>query len=69
MTMGYVVRVGGPLTSDVWHVALADPDLALLAAYEAAGPDAQYKDVRIIGGLGPDELDELGLLPGQVQKR
>jgi len=50
-------------------VALADPDLALLAAYEAAGPDAQYKDVRIIGGLGPDELDELGLLPGQVQKR
>ena len=66
MTMGYVVRVGGPLTSDVWHVALADPDLALLAAHEAAG---QYKDVRIIGGLGPDELDELGLLPGQVQKR
>jgi hypothetical protein len=68
MTMGYIVRVGGPLASDVWHVALADPDRALQAARDAAGPDAQYKEVRILGGLGPGELDQLGLLPGQIHK-
>lgn len=68
MTMGYVVRVGGLLAFDVWHVALADPTVAIQAARDAAGPDAQYKEVRVVGGLGPHDLEQLGLLPGQIQK-
>ena len=69
MTRGYVVRIGGSLASDVWDVALADPNVALQAARHAAGPNAAYQEVRIIGGLNPGELDQLGLVPGQVQKR
>ena len=66
MTRGYVVRIGAlcPL-KNVWHVALADPDVALQAAHDAAGPTAAYQEVEIIGDLGPGELEQLGLAPAR----
>ena len=70
MAYGFVVRIGGPFAPfEDWYVALADPDGAMQAAHDAAGPLAQYKNVQIIGEFSAAEVDQLGLLPGQLKQK
>ena len=68
MTRGYIVRIGSPLASDVLHVALADPDVALKlrAMLLVQTPRTRKSDHWWLGAGEPEQLE---LVPRQMQKR
>ena len=68
MTRGYVVCWDLPLPSDVFRVALADPDVALKlrAKLLVQTPRTRKLDH---WWLGAGELEQLELVPRQMQKR